>query len=106
MIPEKPIGVKWSWAGVATDDGRRTRMPGSDFRKCPFLVSAQGVEDMKSLRRWRRALPAGLALLGLLWLGQSWSAGQQTAAKKVATVEGITEYQLDNGFRYLLLPDP
>jgi zinc protease len=26
--------------------------------------------------------------------------------KKVATVEGITEYQLDNGLRFLLFPDP
>ena len=27
------------------------------------------------------------------------------AATKVATVEGITEYRLDNGFRFLLFPD-
>ncbi len=34
--------------------------------------------------------------------------GSVTAAepKKVASVEGITEYQLDNGFRLLLFPDP
>src|SRR5262245_66502652 len=26
--------------------------------------------------------------------------------RKVATVEGITEYRLDNGLRFLLFPDP
>ena len=26
--------------------------------------------------------------------------------KKIATVEGITEYQLDNGLKLLLFPDP
>src|SRR3954468_19485249 len=30
----------------------------------------------------------------------------QAAPPKLATVEGITEYQLDNGLRLLLYPDP
>ncbi len=33
-------------------------------------------------------------------------AADAPAAKKIATVEGITEYQLDNGLRVLLFPDP
>jgi zinc protease len=33
------------------------------------------------------------------------SAADQ-APKKIVTVEGITEYQLDNGLRVLLFPDP
>jgi zinc protease len=31
---------------------------------------------------------------------------QPTSATKVGTVEGITEYKLDNGARFLLFPDP
>ena len=31
--------------------------------------------------------------------------GQSTKATKVTSVEGITEYQLDNGLRFLLFPD-
>jgi zinc protease len=37
-------------------------------------------------------------------MGRS-SAGEPSAPKKVATVEGITEYQFDNGLRLLLFPD-
>jgi zinc protease len=33
-------------------------------------------------------------------------AAEQPAPRKIASVEGITEYQLDNGLRLLLLPDP
>ena len=33
-------------------------------------------------------------------------AAQPAAPKKVATVEGITEYRLDNGLRVVLFPDP
>src|SRR5260370_21389379 len=33
-------------------------------------------------------------------------AADAPAPKKIATVEGITEYQLDNGLRVLLFPDP
>jgi len=32
-------------------------------------------------------------------------AGEVPTPKKVATVEGITEYQFDNGLRVLLFPD-
>jgi zinc protease len=36
----------------------------------------------------------------------SLAQAQSPAAKKIATVEGITEYKLDNGARFLLFPDP
>ncbi len=44
----------------------------------------------------------GVAVLGLLIV----AAGARAAApKKITTVEGITEYRLDNGLRVLLFPD-
>jgi zinc protease len=49
--------------------------------------------------------PALLALALLAWLAQP-AAAQQGKAKKGVTVEGITEYSLDNGARFLLFPDP
>jgi zinc protease len=41
----------------------------------------------------------------LLLIGQAFGGAEQTAPKKTATVEGISEYQLDNGLRLLLYPD-
>jgi zinc protease len=40
-------------------------------------------------------------------LGSAWTSGAQAAdrLKKVASIEGITEYRLDNGLRVLLFPD-
>jgi zinc protease len=51
-------------------------------------------------RRWAAALLVAAGSVGM--------AGRAAAAepKKVATVEGITEYRLDNGLRVLLYPDP
>jgi zinc protease len=47
------------------------------------------------------------ALLALSLLGVAVTALPARAEpKKIATVEGITEYQLDNGLRLLLYPDP
>ena len=40
----------------------------------------------------------------LLWLFASITAF--AAPQKVATVEGVTEYRLDNGLRVLMVPDP
>ena len=50
-------------------------------------------------------------ILGLLMTAalicQGWTAETATAkATKIRTVEGITEYELANGLRVLLLPDP
>jgi len=59
-----------------------------------------------------RAAPASTAsvlmALALLLLIASPVTSQQRAADltPVTTVEGITEYQLDNGLRVLLFPDP
>jgi zinc protease len=55
----------------------------------------------RTMRAFRLAvfpLVLGLTLLP--------AAAQQGAPKKVTTVEGITEYRLDNGLRVLLFPDP
>jgi zinc protease len=64
-------------------------------------------------RRSTAALaPAMIALLAFLISFPSVSfpekaRGEKTPAlKKVTTIEGITEYQLDNGLRVLLFPDP
>lgn len=56
--------------------------------------------------RTRTALLPAL-MLGLSSLAAPASAFQATEqTAPVATVEGITEYQLDNGLRVLLFPDP
>src|SRR5262249_47152569 len=47
------------------------------------------------------------SLLILTWLaGLAPLAAQEAKAKKIVTIEGITEYQLDNGVKFLLFPDP
>ena len=56
--------------------------------------------------------PSSIRQVGVIFLvtvvcgltGRS-AAGEPSAPKKVATVEGITEYQFDNGLRLLLFPD-
>jgi zinc protease len=50
-----------------------------------------------------RALAAASLLL-IAWSSISLAA-ESPAARKLATVEGITEYQFDNGLRALLFPD-
>jgi zinc protease len=35
-----------------------------------------------------------------------WAQGLPTGVTKVTSVEGITEYRLDNGLRFLIFPDP
>jgi zinc protease len=47
-------------------------------------------------------------LIAVAWLALfvPFVTAQQTGAIKVGTVEGITEYKLDNGARFLLFPDP
>src|SRR4051794_41538579 len=45
------------------------------------------------------------AAIGLL-APPAGAAAASTAPQKVASVEGITEYRLDNGLRVLLFPDP
>lgn len=55
-------------------------------------------------RRMSAPLIAGLLLLACPALAQAAPAAK-IAATKVAAVEGITEYRLDNGLRILLAPD-
>ena len=45
-------------------------------------------------------------LAAALWVSASAVGAEPGPPKKVATVEGITEYRLDNGLRVLLFPDP
>src|SRR5262249_35601914 len=69
--------------------------------------SAHGVLEMKQFGVPSRVVPVVMALVGLLLFTVSAQAGAPAAApKKVVTIEGITEYRLDNGTRYLLFPDP
>jgi zinc protease len=59
-------------------------------------------------RFWIRNLSfvlAAICLVGFL-NSSSLQAADAPAPKKIVTVEGITEYQLDNGLRILLFPDP
>src|ERR1700722_14059174 len=46
-----------------------------------------------------------IAALGVL-VGTAGARAATPAPKKVTSVEGITEYRLDNGLRVLLFPDP
>lgn len=58
-------------------------------------------------RFWQRGQFLFLAsIFLLLTIAFVSNANAQTKTKKITTVEGITEYQLDNGVRYLLFPDP
>jgi zinc protease len=53
--------------------------------------------------------PTRLALICLAMLFSAvptWAADPPAGLKKLVTIEGITEYRLDNGLRVLLFPDP
>ena len=58
--------------------------------------------------RLARIVPAAALSLSFALLPAPPLVGQQTeqALERVTTVEGITEYRLDNGLRVLLFPDP
>ncbi|MFL5240959.1 MAG: M16 family metallopeptidase [Gemmataceae bacterium] len=62
------------------------------------------------MNRYKR-LPLVPSIL-LVWLGllacsmPSVCFAAEGSAKKIASIEGITEYHLDNGLRVLLFPDP
>ena len=58
---------------------------------------------LKTAKRFAGPVTAALAL-GLAVFAASASHAQE-AFKKVASVEGITEYRLANGLRVLLFPD-
>ena len=48
---------------------------------------------------------AGLRLAAFLLLFVSFAAFAAQPPRKVASVEGVPEYRLDNGLRVLLVPD-
>jgi zinc protease len=58
---------------------------------------------------WRRGWAVGLVaawLVGFVCVAKKVSAAEPGPPKKMASVEGITEYRLENGARILLFPDP
>src|SRR5262249_17920833 len=59
---------------------------------------------MNRCRHARYGLLLTLVLTSLVLFAQAAQAQQK--AQKVVTVEGITEYRLENGVRFLLFPDP
>ena len=54
----------------------------------------------------RQALTRSFVALGIAVGCASLTWAQATPPQKIASVEGITEYRLDNGLRVLLFPDP
>jgi zinc protease len=62
---------------------------------------------MKTRSSWRAAVAAlGLFIVALVPLAPAHSKTLPAGVKEVATVEGVTEYRLDNGLQVLLYPDP
>ena len=61
--------------------------------------------NSKKRKAGRSAALAGLLLSALL-AGPSFSQELPKGVKKVTSVEGITEYNLDNGLKVLMFPDP
>ena len=65
------------------------------------------LEVRSSLSFTRAAHLRTLIVVGIVSLAPSLGLGQDSGApRKVTTVEGITEYALDNGLQVLLFPDP
>ena len=65
------------------------------------------LEVCSSLSFTRAAHLRTLIVVGIVSLAPSLGLGQDSGApRKVTTVEGITEYALDNGLQVLLFPDP
>src|SRR5438477_11540004 len=61
------------------------------------------------MNRRRSRIPAVFSVFFALTLLQlatpPLSGGESPKVEKVVTIEGITEYRLDNGVRFLLFPD-
>ena len=45
-------------------------------------------------------------IVGLALLGLGWNLAMGAEPKKIGTVEGLTEYQLDNGLKVVIFPEP
>ena len=80
---------RFQWRGKA-DSG-----PGPD----PCWLSRRIPMSRQALTRSFVALGIAVGCASLTW-------AQAAPPQKVASVEGITEYRLDNGLRVLLFPDP
>lgn len=61
---------------------------------------------MTTAVRVPQGLRACAAAALILTLAGACAAAQPATPKKITSVEGITEYRLDNGLRVLLFPDP
>src|SRR5207249_3692275 len=72
----------------------------------PVLSSVAGVRSMKRLCKPHSSPVALASLFCLFFLVAAPAFAQQPAGlKKVRSIEGLTEYRLDNGLRLLLYPD-
>jgi len=65
-----------------------------------------GAQRAPILGRLGLVLTAALAALPASWARPALAQQAATALEPVTTVEGITEYRLENGLRVLLFPDP
>jgi zinc protease len=85
----------------------------------PVAARMGGFETRPDPMRLLLVKAVSFAALALAWLAPSLAAPAAPAAaatasapvqarqpRKVASVEGVTEYRLDNGLRLLLVPDP
>ena len=45
-------------------------------------------------------------IVGLALLGLGWNLAMAAEPKKIGSVEGLTEYQLDNGLKVVIFPEP
>ncbi len=53
---------------------------------------------------WRRNFGIAAALFAVMW--SAMDAAESTKPMKITTIEGISEYRLENGLKVLLFPDP
>jgi len=71
-----------------------------------FIPSTTGANYMKEFCLKNATRPLGLLVLGLCLCGAPAArAADEVPYKKITTIEGITEYRLNNGMKVLLYPD-
>ena len=70
-------------------------------------IAKKGIRVIATKRRYRKVLTSlsSIAAFGLFF-GIVAAQAAPAAPMKVTSIEGITEYRLDNGLRVLLFPDP
>jgi zinc protease len=89
-------------------DGARESVNHKTFGVYLGFYRLTGAPDMNDRfpRKTRLALTATLALILASFASPFCFADHSAAPRKVIAIEGITEYELDNGLRVLLFPDP